>query len=254
MVAATDGAMPQTREHILLAKQIGVEHVVIYINKVDVVDEEMLDLVELEIRDLMTEMGYNGDDIPIVRGSARCALEDKSPEIGAASIEKLLEVVDKFIPTPARDLDQPFVMPIEHVYTVASRGTVLTGCVEQGILKKGADCEIMGYGKTFKTSVTGIEMFHKSLDHAEAGDQLGALVRGIKRDDVRRGMILSKPGLFKLRDHVDAQVYVLTKEEGGRSKPFVPFSTLTLYSKTWDHSAQVIIPEGTIVMPGEHSR
>lgn len=254
VVAATDGAMPQTREHILLAKQIGVEHIIIYINKVDAADEEMVDLVEMEMRELMTEMGFDGDNIPVIRGSALCALEEKSPELGTGSIEKLLDAVDKHIPTPERDLDKPFVMPIEHVYSIPNRGTVLTGCVEQGLLKKGADCEILGYNKIFKTSITGIEMFHKNLDHAEAGDQLGALVRGIKRDEVRRGMIASKPGMFKLRDHVEAQVYVLTKDEGGRSKPFVPFSTVTLYSKTWDYSAQVNIPQGTIVMPGEHSK
>lgn len=254
VVAANDGAMPQTREHILLAKQIGIQNVIIYINKVDAADEEMAELVELEMRDLMTEMGYDGESLPVIRGSALCALKDEDPKIGVDSINNLLNTVDKFIPTPERDLDKPFVMPIENVYSVGGRGTVVTGCVSQGTLRKGGECEIMGYNKTFKTTITGIEMYHKSLESAQGGDQLGAMVRGVKRDDLRRGMILAKPGLFKMHDHVDAQVYVLTKEEGGRSKPFVPFSVLRIYSKTWDYSAQVNITDGNIVMPGEHSK
>lgn len=254
MVSATDGAQPQTREHILLAKQTGVEHIVVYINKVDIVDKDIVDLVELEIRDLLTQMGYNGDDVPVVRGSARCALEEKNRKIGAESIDRLLAAIDKFIPSPARDPDAPFVLPIEHVYHEASRGTVVTGCLEQGRLKKGVDCEIFGYGKTIRTSVASIEIYSKTTDHGEAGDQMGAMVRGIKRGDVRRGMVMSRPRMFKLRDHIGALVYVLTQDEGGRSKPLAPFSTLTLFSKTWNRSAQVNIPEGAIVMPGEHSK
>lgn len=194
--------MPQTREHLVLAKQIGVDHIIVFINKVDAADEEMVDLVEMEVRELMSEMGFDGDNLPVVRGSALCALEDKSPEIGSESILKLLTAIDSYIPTPVRDLDKPFSMAIEHVFSIPSRGTVLSGLLEQGVIKKGNECEILGYNKVFKSTVTGVEMFHQILDQAQAGDQLGALVRGMKRDEVRRGMILSKPGTYKLVDHV----------------------------------------------------
>lgn len=202
VVAATDGAMPQTREHLLLAKQIGVEHIIVYINKIDAADGEMVDLVEMEIRELMTEMGFDGDNLPVVRGSALCALEEKSPEIGSDSISQLLKEIDTYIPTPQRDLDKPFNLAIEHVYSIPNRGTVVSGLLEQGVIKKGNECEISGYNKVYKSTVTGIEMFHKLLDQAEAGDQLGVLIRGIKRDEIRRGMILAKPGYHKLVDHV----------------------------------------------------
>lgn len=194
--------MPQTREHLLLAKQIGVEHIVVFINKVDAADGEMIDLVEMEIRDLMTEMGFDGDNLPVVRGSAKLALEDKSPEIGQQAIERLLKEIDTYIPTRQRDLEKPFNMSIENVYSIPNRGTVVSGLLEQGIIKKGSDCEIMGYNKVVKSKVSGIEMFHKLLDQAEAGDQLGVLIRGTKRDEIRRGMVLAKPGLNKLNDHV----------------------------------------------------
>lgn len=202
VVAATDGAMPQTREHLLLAKQIGVNHIIVYINKVDAADGEMVDLVEMEIRELMSEMGFDGDNLPVIRGSALCALEDKSPEIGAESITNLLKEIDSYIPTPQRDLDKPFTLAIEHVYSIPNRGTVVSGLLEQGVVKKGNECEISGYNKVYKSTVTGIEMFHKLLDQAEAGDQLGVLIRGVKRDEIRRGMILAKPGYQKLVDHV----------------------------------------------------
>lgn len=202
VVAATDGAMPQTREHLLLAKQIGVEHIIVFINKVDAADAEMVDLVEMEIRELMTEMGFDGDNLPVVRGSALSALEEKSPEIGQQAIEQLLKEIDSYIPTPQRDLDKPFNLAIEHVYSIPNRGTVVSGLLEQGIIKKGSECEIMGYNKVYKSTVTGIEMFHKLLDQAEAGDQLGVLLRGAKRDEIRRGMMLAKPGFNKLNDHV----------------------------------------------------
>lgn len=202
VVAATDGAMPQTREHLILAKQIGVQHIIVYINKVDAADEEMVDLVEMEIRELMTEMGFDGDSLPVVRGSALCALEEKSPEIGSESIMKLLNEIDNYIPTPERDLDKHFYMAIEHVFSIPNRGTVCSGLLEQGVIKKGNDCEIVGYNKTTKSTVTGVEMFHQLLDQAQAGDQLGVLVRGVKRDDIRRGMILCKPGTHKMNDHV----------------------------------------------------
>lgn len=188
VVAATDGVMPQTREHLLLAKQIGVQHIVIFINKVDAADKEMVELVEMEIRELLTEMGFDGDNIPIVCGSALCALEGKNPEIGSEAIMKLLKAVDSYIPTPVRELDKPFLLPVEHTYSIAGRGTVVTGRLERGILKKGVECEFVGYSKTLKSVVTGVEMFHQILDEAHAGDQLGALVRGLKRDDIKRGM------------------------------------------------------------------
>jgi len=202
VVAATDGAMPQTREHLLLAKQIGVKHIVIYINKVDAADAEMTDLVEMEIRELLTEMGFDGDAAPVIRGSALCALEGKSPEIGSSSILQLLDAIDKHIPTPERDLDKPFLLPVEHVFSIQGRGTVVSGLLERGVVKKGSECEFIGYNKTVKSVVSGIEMFHQILDQAQAGDQLGALVRGVKRDDIRRGMVMAKPGTIKAVDHV----------------------------------------------------
>lgn len=204
VVAATDGAMPQTREHLILAKQIGVKHIIVYINKVDAADAEMVDLVEMEIRELMSEMGFDGDNLPVIRGSALNALDGKNPELGSESIMKLLNEIDTYIPTPERDLDKPFYMAIEHVFSIPNRGTVCSGLLEQGVIKKGNDCEIIGYGKTIKSTVTGVEMFHQLLDQAQAGDQLGVLVRGVKRDDTRRGMILCKPGTYKMSDHVSS--------------------------------------------------
>lgn len=250
VVAATDGAMPQTREHLLLARQIGVKHIVVYINKVDAADAEMIDLVEMEIRELMSEMGFDGDNVPVIRGSARCALEDKSPEIGQESIVKLLDVIDTAIPVAEREMDKPFLMSIEHVYSIPNRGTVVSGLLERGTLKKGTECEITGYNKTVKSTVTGIEMFHQILEQAQAGDQMGAMIRGVKRDDIRRGMVLVKPGSVKLVDNVDAQVYILKKDEGGRERPFTNFAQLQLFSKTWDCAAQVLVPGGNMVMPG----
>lgn len=207
VVAATDGAMPQTREHLLLAKQIGVKHIIVFINKVDAADEEMTDLVEMEIRELMTEMGFDGDNLPVVRGSALCALEDKTPEIGTQAILKLLKEIDTYIPTPERDLDKPFSMPVEHVFSIPNRGTVASGLLELGVIKKGNECEFVGYNKVIKSTITGVEMFHQILDQAQAGDQLGALVRGVKRDEIRRGMIMCKPGTYKMNDHVSFQVF-----------------------------------------------
>lgn len=218
VVAATDGAMPQTREHLLLAKQIGIEHIVVFLNKADAADKEMLELVEMELRELLTEHGYNGDEVPIVTGSALCALEGKEPEIGRDAVMKLLDTVDSYIPTPIRELDKPFLMPIENVYSIPGRGTVVTGRLNRGVIKKGMECEIVGYNKFFKTTITGIEMFHKILEEAQAGDQLGALIRGVKREEVRRGMALCKPGTIKQHDHFEVQVYVLKKEEGGRDR------------------------------------
>lgn len=251
VVAATDGAMPQTREHLLLAKQIGVNHIVVFINKVDAADAEMVELVEMEIRELLSEMGYDGDNIPIIKGSALCALEDKSPDIGAKAILDLLDSVDKTIPTPERELDKPFLLPVESVYSIQGRGTVVTGRLERGVLKKGAECEFVGYNKVIKSTVTGVEMFHQILEEAQAGDQLGALVRGIKRDDIKRGMVMCKPGTCKANDQFEAQVYILSKDEGGRAKPFTSFIQLQMFSRTWDCATQVIIPGKEMCMPGE---
>nr|XP_014102219.1 elongation factor Tu 2 [Bactrocera oleae] len=254
VVAATDGAMPQTREHLLLAKQIGINHIVVFINKVDAADQEMVDLVEMEIRELMTEMGYDGDNVPVVKGSALCALEGRNPEIGSEAIMQLLKEVDNFIPTPVRELDKPFLLPVENVYSIPGRGTVVTGRLERGVVKKGNDCEFVGYNKVIKSTVTGVEMFHQILDEAQAGDQLGALVRGVKRDDIKRGMVMCKPGSVKALDQLEAQVYILAKEEGGRHKPFMSFIQLQMFSRTWDCAVQVQIPDKEMVMPGEDTK
>lgn len=253
VVAATDGVMPQTREHLLLAKQIGVDHIVVFINKVDVTDAEVLDLVEMEIRDLLTEMGFDGDNTAVIKGSALAAMEGKSPEIGSDAILKLLDEVDRVIPVPERSLDKPFLMSVEQTCSIPGRGTVVTGRLERGTIKKGNDCEILGYGKQIKSVVTGIEMFCKTLEEAHAGDQLGALVRGLKRDDVRRGMMVCKPGTQKLVDCVEAQLYVLSKKEGGRSKPLTTRFNVQMFSKTWDSLAQVHLPKKELIMPGEDS-
>lgn len=202
VVAATDGVMPQTREHLLLAKQIGVEHLVVYINKADAADAEMVELVEMEIRELLSEMGFDGEKIPVVAGSALCALEDKNPEIGSESILKLLNEVDVSIPTPVRELDKPFLLPVEHTYSIPGRGTVVTGRLERGVLKKGADCEFVGFSKSFKSTVTGVEMFHQILPEAQAGDQVGALVRGVKREDIKRGKRLESCGTMFCHSYV----------------------------------------------------
>ncbi|KAL6264659.1 hypothetical protein P5V15_004759 [Pogonomyrmex californicus] len=253
VVAATDGTMPQTREHLLLAKQIGIKYIVIYINKVDAADSEMVELVEMEIRELLSEMGFDGDNVPVVKGSALCALEGKNPEIGAQSVLELLDAVDKHIPTPIRDLDKPFLLPVENVYSIPGRGTVVTGRLERGKIKKGTDCEFIGYNKVFKSVITGIEMFHKILEEAHAGDQLGALVRGVKRDEVRRGMVMCKPGSMKAYDHVEAQVYILSKEEGGRKKPIANMIQVQMFCRTWDVAAQCSIVGKDMAMPGEDS-
>uniref|UniRef100_A0A8D1AZK6 Elongation factor Tu, mitochondrial n=1 Tax=Sus scrofa TaxID=9823 RepID=A0A8D1AZK6_PIG len=253
VVAANDGPMPQTREHLLLAKQIGVEHVVVYVNKADAVqDSEMVELVELEIRELLTEFGYKGEETPIIVGSALCALEQRDPELGLKSVQKLLDAVDTYIPVPTRDLEKPFLLPVESVYSIPGRGTVVTGTLERGILKKGDECEFLGHSKNIRTVVTGIEMFHKSLERAEAGDNLGALVRGLKREDLRRGLVMAKPGSIQTHQKVEAQVYILSKEEGGRHKPFVSHFMPVMFSLTWDMACRIILPQGKeLAMPGE---
>lgn len=205
----------------------------------------------MEIRELMTEMGYDGDNVPVVKGSALNALEGKNPEMGSKAIQELLAKVDVTIPTPQRELDKPFLLPVEHVYSIQGRGTVVTGRLERGVVKKGAECEFVGFNKVIKSTVTGVEMFHQILEEAQAGDQLGALVRGIKRDDIKRGMVMCKPGTCKAIDNFEAQVYILNKDEGGRSKPFTSFFQLQMFSRTWDCATQVIIPNKEMAMPGE---
>ena len=217
----------------------------------DAADEEMVELVEMEIRELLNEMGFDGEKCPVIKGSALCALEGKNPEIGSEAIMKLLAAVDSHIPTPVRELDKPFRMPVENVYSIPGRGTVVTGRLEQGVIKRGTECEFVGYNKTLKSTITGVEMFHKILEEAQAGDQLGALIRGLKRDDIRRGMIMCKPGTMKAHDHVEAQIYMLSPAEGGRKKPISNYIQLQMYSKTWDCPAQVVIPGKSMAMPGE---
>jgi elongation factor Tu len=254
VVSAADGPMPQTREHILLAKQVGVPAMVVYMNKVDQVDdEELLELVELEIRELLTSYDFPGDDIPIVKGSALAALEDKTPEIGENSVLELMKAVDDYIPQPERPLDRPFLMPIEDVFSISGHGTVVTGRVETGIVKVGEEVEIVGIRDTQKTVVTGVEMFRKLLDQGQAGDNIGALLRGVGRDEVERGQVLAKPGSITPHTDFKAEVYVLSKDEGGRHTPFFANYRPQFYFRTTDVTGEVELPEGTeMVMPGDN--
>lgn len=254
VVSATDGAMPQTREHILLARQVNVPALVVYMNKVDQVDDpEILDLVELEIRELLSAYEFPGDDIPVIRGSALCALEGKSEEIGRASILKLMEAVDAFIPQPARDIDKPFLMPVEDVFSIAGRGTVVTGRVERGIIKVGEEVEIVGIRPTQKSVVTGVEMFRKLLDEGRAGDNIGALLRGVGREDVERGQVLAKPGSITPHTNFECECYILKKEEGGRHTPFFANYRPQFYFRTTDVTGSMTLPAGTeMVMPGDN--
>jgi elongation factor Tu len=256
VVAASDGPMPQTREHILLARQVGVPAIVVYMNKVDMVDdEELLDLVELEVRELLTKYEFPGDDIPVVRGSALKALEGDTGELGTQSIDKLMEAVDSYIPQPQREVDKPFLMPVEDVFTISGRGTVATGRVERGAIRVGEEVEIVGIGETQKVVVTGVEMFRKILDEGQAGDNIGCLLRGIKRDEVERGQVLAKPGSITPHTKFEAEVYVLTKEEGGRHTPFFNGYRPQFYFRTTDVTGVATLPEGTeMVMPGDNVR
>jgi elongation factor Tu len=254
VVSAADGPMPQTREHILLAYQVGVPAMVVFMNKVDMVDDpELLDLVELEVRELLTSYKFPGDTIPIIRGSALCALEGKNPEMGHDSILKLMEAVDSFIPQPERPKDQPFLMPIEDVFSISGRGTVVTGRIERGIVKVGEEVEIIGIKPTSKTTVTGVEMFRKLLDQGEAGDNVGCLLRGVEREGVERGQVLAKPGSVTPHTNFMAEAYILTKEEGGRHTPFFGNYRPQFYFRTTDVTGIVKLPEGTeMVMPGDN--
>jgi len=254
VVSAADGPMPQTREHILLARQVGVPALVVYLNKVDMVDDaELLELVELELRELLSKYDFPGDDIPIIRGSALFALEGGNPELGHDSVLKLMESVDSYIPQPERPVDQPFLMPVEDVFSISGRGTVATGRVERGAIKVGEEVEIVGLRPTAKTVVTGVEMFRKLLDQGQAGDNIGALLRGTKRDDVERGQVLCKPGSVKPHTKFKAEAYVLTKDEGGRHTPFFTDYRPQFYFRTTDVTGVVTLPEGTeMVMPGDN--
>jgi elongation factor Tu len=254
VVSAADGPMPQTREHILLARQVGVPSIVVYLNKVDMVDDpELLELVEMEVRELLSNNEFPGDDIPIIKGSALAAVEGRDPEIGEQSILKLMEAVDTYIPQPERPIDQPFLMPIEDVFSISGRGTVVTGRVERGIVKVGEEVEIIGIRDTQKTVVTGVEMFRKLLDQGQAGDNIGALLRGVDREGVERGQVLCKPGSVKPHKKFEAEAYILTKEEGGRHTPFFGNYRPQFYFRTTDVTGIVQLPEGTeMVMPGDN--
>jgi len=254
VVAATDGPMPQTREHILLARQVGVPAIVVFMNKVDAVeDKELLDLVELEVRELLSKYEFPGDDTPIIRGSALKALEGDAGELGAVSIQKLMEAIDTFIPEPKREIDKPFLMPVEDVFSISGRGTVATGRVERGKVKVGEEIEIVGIKPTTKTVVTGVEMFRKLLDEGMAGDNIGCLLRGTKREDIERGQVLAKPGSITPHTNFQAEAYVLTKEEGGRHTPFFNGYRPQFYFRTTDVTGVCTLPEGTeMVMPGDN--
>jgi elongation factor Tu len=254
VVSAADGPMPQTREHILLARQVGVPALVVFMNKVDMVDDpELLDLVELEVRELLSSYDFPGDDIPIVKGSALCALEGREPQIGHDAILELMREVDRYIPQPERPKDKPFLMPIEDVFSISGRGTVVTGRVERGVVKVGEEVEIVGIKPTVKTTVTGVEMFRKLLDQGEAGDNIGALLRGTKREDVERGQVLAAPGSITPHTKFSAEAYILTKEEGGRHTPFFTNYRPQFYFRTTDVTGVVTLPEGTeMVMPGDN--
>jgi elongation factor Tu len=253
VVAATDGPMPQTREHVLLARQVGVPAIVVALNKVDAVDDpELLELVELEVRELLTEYEFPGDEIPVVRVSALKALE--GDEDAKAQVRELMEAVDSYVPEPARDLDKPFLMPIEDVFSITGRGTVVTGKVEAGVVHVGDEVEIVGIRPTAKTTSTGVEMFRKLLDEGQAGDNIGVLLRGTKKDEVERGQVLAKPGSITPHTHFQAQVYVLTKEEGGRHKPFFTNYRPQFYFRTTDVTGTIELPEGTeMCMPGDNT-
>jgi elongation factor Tu len=254
VVNAADGPMPQTREHILLARQVGVPQLVVYLNKVDQVDDdEIIELVEMEIRELLSKYGFDGDEIPIVKGSALAALEGRDDKIGKESIYALMEAVDSYIPQPPRPTDKPFLMPVEDVFSISGRGTVVTGRIETGIVKVGEEVEIVGLKDTRKTVVTGVEMFRKLLDQGEAGDNVGALVRGVAREEVERGQVLCKPGSVTPHTEFNAEVYVLSKDEGGRHTPFFANYRPQFYFRTTDVTGEVVLPEGTeMVMPGDN--
>jgi len=257
VITATDGPMPQTKEHLLLAKQIGMKHIVVFVNKVDMVEddlEEVMDLIDMDIREMLSEYGFDGDETPVICGSALCALENRNPELGLEKVNELIQAIDDHIPLPERDLNKPFLMSIESSFQIQGRGAVASGSIERGTVKKGDDVELIGQGsRPIKTNISGLEMFHKSLTRGEAGDVLGTLLRGVKREDLKRGMVLCAPDSIQARKRFKAQVYILLEEEGGRHKPFVTNYTPQLYIRTCDVAATLTLPEGKeMVMPGEH--
>ncbi|KAF9785531.1 translation elongation factor Tu [Thelephora terrestris] len=259
VVSATDGQMPQTREHLLLARQVGIKRLVVFINKVDMVsDPEMLELVDMEMRDLLSTYNFDGEETPIIMGSALAALEGRDPEIGENKINELVKACDSWLELPPRDLEKPFLMPVEDVFSISGRGTVATGRVERGVITKGSDVEVIGLGANFKTTLTGVEMFRKELDRGEAGDNMGALLRGVKREQLRRGMVIVAPGSMKAVKKFQAQIYILTKEEGGRYTPFMENYRPQVYLRTADITVSLHWPEGTdnaaekMVMPGDN--
>lgn len=256
VVSAADGPMPQTREHILLARQVGVPYIIVYMNKCDLVDdEELLELVEMEVRELLSNYDFPGDDIPIIKGSARMALDGDKGPMGEQSILKLADTLDSYIPTPERAIDQPFLMPVEDVFSISGRGTVVTGRVERGVIKVGDEIEIVGLRPTAKTTCTGVEMFRKLLDQGQAGDNVGILLRGTKREEVERGQVLAKPGTITPHTEFQAEVYVLSKEEGGRHTPFFKGYRPQFYFRTTDVTGTIQLPEGVeMVMPGDNIR
>jgi len=255
VVSATDGPMPQTREHILLARQVGIPNLVVFLNKCDAVDdEELLELVEMEVRELLDFYEFPGDDTPIIRGSALCAVNDTNPELGRDAVLKLMETVDEFIKEPTRLLDKPFLMSVEDVFSIAGRGTVATGRVEQGVINTGNEVEILGLGDNKKTTVTGVEMFKKNLDRGQAGDNIGALLRGMKRDDIKRGQILAAPGTVVTAKDFEAEIYVLTQDEGGRHTPFFSNYRPQFFIRTADVTGSIQLPEGIeMVLPGDNT-
>ncbi|KZC22552.1 elongation factor Tu, partial [Rhodanobacter thiooxydans] len=252
--SAADGPMPQTREHILLSRQVGVPYIVVYLNKADMVDDaELLELVEMEVRELLTKYDFPGDDTPMIHGSAKLALEGDQSEIGVPSIVKLVDALDTWIPEPVRAIDKPFLMPVEDVFSISGRGTVVTGRIERGVIKVGDEIEVVGIRDTQKTTVTGVEMFRKLLDQGQAGDNAGLLLRGLKRDDVERGQVLAKPGTITPHTDFEAEVYVLSKDEGGRHTPFFKGYRPQFYFRTTDVTGAVTLPEGVeMVMPGDN--
>lgn len=254
VVSAADGPMPQTREHILLARQVGVPHIVVFLNKCDVVDdEELIELVEMEVRELLSFYKFPGDDTPVIRGSALEALQGGNVDVGKSSILKLMDSVDSFVPEPERALDKPFLMSVEDVFSITGRGTVATGRVEQGVIKPGQEVEIVGLREPVKVACTGVEMFKKSLDQGQAGDNLGCLLRGVKREDISRGQVLCKPGTVKAYSKFEAEIYCLSKEEGGRHKPFFSDYQPQFYFRTADVTGKFTLPEDVqMVMPGDN--
>jgi len=254
VVSAADGPMPQTREHILLSRQVGVPYIIVFLNKADMVDdEELLELVEMEVRELLSKYDFPGDDTPIVKGSAKLALEGDLGELGEQAIMKLAEALDSYIPTPERAVDGTFLLPVEDVFSISGRGTVVTGRIERGIVKVGEEIEIVGINDTVKTTCTGVEMFRKLLDQGQAGDNVGVLLRGTKREDIERGQVLSKPGSIKPHTGFEAEVYILSKEEGGRHTPFFKGYRPQFYFRTTDVTGTIELPEGTeMVMPGDN--